>query len=131
MSTPDFSRLLVCGDRDWYNVLAINSVLGALNPRCIIEGHAPGADQIAHNYAVFADHFSDSVERVCRPANWRRYGKAAGPIRNREMLNAKPTFVLAFHNSIETSKGTADMLRIAHDTGVPYAVLTEDDCANW
>lgn len=47
------------------------------------------------------------------PADWSRYGRAAGPIRNRQMLDQKPSLVLAFHSDIAHSKGTADTVREA------------------
>jgi len=40
------------------------------------------------------------------PADWTRYGRAAGPIRNRLMLEYKPFIVAAFHEDIKSSKGT-------------------------
>lgn len=124
--SPDFSRLLVCGDRHWSDDLAVFDVLTTLQPMVVIEGHARGADQAAHQWTLGED-----VVCRCHPADWERHGKAAGPIRNRAMLEEEPTFVLAFHNAIETSRGTGDMLRAAHDAGIPYAVLTESDCNNF
>lgn len=57
------------------------------------------------------------------PANWTKHGKAAGPIRNREMLDENPDLVLAFHTDIENSKGTADTLCEAEDRGIIYALI--------
>jgi hypothetical protein len=52
------------------------------------------------------------------PADWDLHGKAAGPIRNRQMLLAKPEIVIAFHDDLDSSKGTKDMVKIAKRTGV-------------
>lgn len=50
------------------------------------------------------------------PADWKRYGMAAGPIRNRRMLKeGKPDIVIAFAGG----RGTADMVRQAKAAGVP------------
>lgn len=61
------------------------------------------------------------------PANWQRYGRAAGPVRNQQMLDeGKPDLILAFHQDIVNSKGTADMIRRANRAGVPTRILTGD-----
>lgn len=117
-------KVLVCGDRNWTNRSMIWDVLDALrngHQMIVIEGHARGADKAAHDWAVGNRNLG--VQLVCMPANWERYGKAAGPIRNREMLEHEPDLVLAFHDAIETSKGTADMLTIAADADVAYALV--------
>lgn len=52
------------------------------------------------------------VERY--PADWERYGKRAGPIRNRKMLDQGPDLVVAFGGD----KGTADCVREARRRGI-------------
>lgn len=49
------------------------------------------------------------------PADWGRYGKAAGPIRNQEMLESGIDLVIA----LPGGRGTADMVRRAEGAGVP------------
>ena len=54
------------------------------------------------------------------PADWNKYHKAAGPIRNQQMLTeGKPTLVLAFHDNITASKGTRDMVKRSLKGGLP------------
>jgi hypothetical protein len=61
-----------------------------------------------------------------RPAEWKRYGRGAGPIRNKEMcleaLRNKEkgikTYVLAFHDNIEKSKGTKHCMEYAKKLGL-------------
>lgn len=48
------------------------------------------------------------------PADWERNGRAAGPIRNRQMLDGKPDLVIAFPGG----KGTADMVAEAKRRGI-------------
>ena len=49
------------------------------------------------------------------PAEWKKHGKAAGPIRNRKMLqDGKPDLVLAFPGG----RGTANMVELATDAGI-------------
>jgi hypothetical protein len=75
----------------------------------IIEGEARGADRLAR---MAAEAHGYTVERY--PADWSAYHRAAGPIRNRQMLReGRPHLILAFHDHIAESKGTADMIEQA------------------
>ena len=60
------------------------------------------------------------------PADWKANPRAAGPIRNRQMLAAKPDMVVAFHKDLATSRGTKDMVTIARKAGIPTLVLPEE-----
>ncbi len=113
-------RVLVCGDRNWKDSRLISKVLSSLPGYItIIEGGARGADRIAGNIAKQTNRME--VEEY--PANWDRYGKAAGVIRNLEMLvKGKPQIVLAFHTNLVLSKGTAHMIYIAYRAGIPVKI---------
>ena len=78
---------------------------------CIIHGAAKGADTAAWDYT--AVHWTDCIPF---PADWDRYGKDAGPIRNKQMLDkGKPNLVVAFPGG----KGTANMIKQAKEAGIP------------
>ena len=114
-------RILFCGDRNWTNYKVIADVMADLQPQVVIEGEAPGADLMA---ADAADYFGMPVERY--PANWELYGRAAGPIRNTQMLNeGNPDLVVAFHNDIQNSKGTLNMVNQARKKNIKVMVYTE------
>ena len=101
-------RVLICGDRDWVDRDLIHSWIEQLQEwgvDSIIEGEARGADTIAREEA---EKLGIEVEKF--PAEWNRFGRAAGPIRNRQMLDENPDLVLAFHDHIEFSKGTRNTL---------------------
>lgn len=124
-------RVLVCGSRDFDDAEMIFMVLDGqhrLQPiACIIEGEAPGADTIAR---VWAEDVGIEVARF--PADWKQYGKAAGPIRNKQMLvEGKPDLVLAFPKGpLSESKGTKNMVGQAEAAGVRvvvYGPLTDID----
>lgn len=110
-------RILVCGGRDYldYNYLDITlfdildiGITG--KDHTIIQGEAKGADFLSK---VFAHEYELKVESF--PANWKKYGKAAGSIRNQQMLDeGKPDLVVAFPGGT----GTADMVRRAKKAGV-------------
>ena len=112
-------RILCCGDRHWTQKDKVIKVLAALPlDTVIIEGEAPGADSMARDVAL---SMGMVVERF--PAQWTRYGRAAGPIRNQQMLDARPDKVIAFHADLEHSKGTKDMVRRARGAGIPVEVI--------
>ena len=75
----------------------------------VIDGGADGADQVAHEWAI-----SRTIVTVRVRAEWKRYGRRAGPIRNGRMLEMKPDLVIAFPGGA----GTADMVRQAIAAGV-------------
>lgn len=107
-------RVLVCGGRyfDDYSFLA--SELDSLSPSVVIHGGARGADTLAHRWA---QNHCVPIERY--PADWDRYGRAAGPIRNVEMLaKSQPDVVLAFPGG----DGTAHMVKIARALGVKVTI---------
>ena len=56
-------------------------------------------------------------------AEWHKHGKAAGPIRNTLMLQQKPDLVVAFHDDIDSSKGTANMVKKARKANIEVRVL--------
>jgi|SRR5215467_1384782 len=119
-------RVLVCGSRTWTTRNVVWLVLDGLRMGIgddpdfvVIEGGARGADECAREWC-HAWHF----EPETYPANWQALGKAAGAVRNQQMLrDGKPDVVWAFRMPGE-SRGTDDMVRRARAAGVPtYVVL--------
>lgn len=112
-------RVLVCGDRDWTDGMLVRQVLEKLRPRVIIEGGARGADACARAVAPAIE-----AELLTFWAEWKKHGKAAGPIRNQRMLDeGKPDLVIAFHDDLGRSKGTNDMLARAERANVPTRLV--------
>lgn len=121
----DGLKILVCGGRDMdkfdaWNWLERNlkdelahatGAYSSLTIEAIIHGGCRGADEGAGEWAA-----SEGVKTIVCPADWKKHGKAAGPIRNREMLEKhKPDFVVA----LPGGKGTAGMIAMAECHGVP------------
>ena len=75
----------------------------------VVHGGARGADTLA---GLVAKRLKLGVEVY--QADWKTYGKAAGAIRNQQMLESGVDAVLAFPGG----KGTADMVRRARKVGV-------------
>lgn len=113
-------RVLVCGGRDYDKRYVIWSALDGLQrehgPLTIIEGGATGADTHAREWYKFRA----GGECITVRADWKRHGKAAGPIRNQLMVDHyKPELVLAAPGG----RGTEDMVRRARAAGIPVREL--------
>jgi len=114
-------RVLVCGDRKYSNYIRVKQALQAVKPTLVIEGEAKGADSLGREAAEYL-----GIPVMKFPAQWDSYGRAAGPIRNKQMLEeGKPDLVLAFHTNIAESKGTKNMIKIAKEAGIKV-ILIED-----
>lgn len=99
-------RVLVCGGREYSDRPRLFEVLHIVHRKfgisCIIQGGARGADRLAK---VWAD--INHIEQIEFPADWKKHGRAAGPLRNGKMLETgKPDVVIAFPGG----RGTQDML---------------------
>jgi len=109
------TRVLVCGGRDYQNAREMYRILDGYHTKypvsCLIQGGARGADAIARTWAKLRGI-------NCRefPADWDTHGKAAGPIRNQQMLDeGKPDVVIPFPGG----PGTKKMIELAIANGVP------------
>lgn len=117
------SRVVVSGDRNWSSPEPVKHVIKLLPLTCIVvEGEAKGLDLMAKEIAL-----SRGMTVEGKAPNWAYYGKGAGPVRNKEMLDTKPDLVVCFHNDINTSKGTKDMMTIALGARVPTFLVTQID----
>lgn len=118
-------RVLVTGDRNWTDGDFVQHTLEQIPTNfgvppedvTLICGRARGLDTIAEYRATLLGW---KIEPY--PANWNEYGRAAGPIRNQQMLNSGVDVCLAFHNSIDESKGTKDMIRRVERAGIRGAL---------
>lgn len=107
-------KVLVCGGRDYndYDRLEdeLNLVWRVHGDFTVISGMARGADTLAVRYA---EAYDCPLEKF--PADWDKYGRSAGYIRNQQMLDeGKPDLVVAFPGG----RGTENMIQIARKAGV-------------
>lgn len=115
-------RVLVCGGRNFNDPLTLGSWLGGINKNhgpisLLIEGGARGADLMAREFAKW-----QNIPTKTFPADWDRHGKAAGHIRNKQMLDeGKPDLVVAF----EGGRGTANMIEQARAAGIKVFIATK------
>lgn len=100
-------KILVCGGRDFRDrdkLVEILDCIHTLTPiTYLVHGDAYGADRFADWWAI-----RSTVTPLAYPANWDKYGKAAGPIRNRQMLDENPDIrlVVAFPGGVGTKNMT-------------------------
>lgn len=111
-------RLIIAGSRSLCpTVEDIASTVAQLkwSPTVIISGTARGVDQCGEAYAA---HYHLPIER--HPADWTRFGKSAGYIRNAEMVKVADAVLLFWDGR---SKGTESTHRLARDRGIPVAIV--------
>lgn len=113
-------RILVCGGRDFTDRNLVYQTLHDYmleDNITIIHGAASGADSLAN---IWAKAFNHKIESY--PADWDKYGKRAGYIRNVQMLNeGKPDLVIAFPGG----KGTQMMINLAEAANVPVIRIND------
>jgi hypothetical protein len=112
--------MVVCGSRTFSDYALLDASLdrllaGRIPDVVILSGGARGADRLVERYG--RDH-SLGVERF--PADWARYGRAAGPRRNEEMI-ATADALVAFWDG--TSPGTRHAIKTARRRGIPVRVV--------
>jgi hypothetical protein len=105
--------VLVTGSRDWDDIKTIHAALEAQvkpdNEMVLVHGACDsGADKIAADYA-----YAHGWTVRAYPAQWRnaqgKYDKAAGPKRNKLMVNdSRPHAALAFRKN--KSRGTTNCI---------------------
>lgn len=118
-------RVLVTGGRNYADSAMVFGVLDGLEaahgPRLtIIQGGCPtGADALARKWCC-----AKGVPYDNYPAEWRKYGKKAGPLRNSRMVTeGKPDLCVSFPGGA----GTEDCTRKAKDAGIRVVQIVEGE----
>lgn len=101
-----------CDGRDGPQRSLVEEIVLAIDTKCeVLVGDCPtGVDDVVWGYA---DRMGNDT-RVFR-ADWDKHGKAAGPIRNRAMLDSGVDLLIAFPGG----RGTQDCVRAAKERGIP------------
>lgn len=100
-------KLIIAGSRELGNRLESTFVedlimeFGIGKPEEVVSGGAHGIDNLGESYASMA-----RVEVSRFPADWDKYGKAAGPKRNRIMASYADALLLIWDGE---SRGSANM----------------------
>lgn len=121
-------KILVCGGRHFESYGLLKVVLGKLIENFhidismseIVSGHCQGADMLGEKYA---EEYGISVKRF--PADWEKYKRKAGPIRNKQMLD----YISGFENKLVVAFTTADTvgtrntIKLAQKNNIPVVEI--------
>jgi ABC-type enterochelin transport system substrate-binding protein len=103
-------KVIIAGGRDFDNYEYLKEICDKIlinqNEIEIVSGCANGADKLGEKYANEKRYIIKQF-----PADWNKYGKSAGYIRNEEMAKYSDALI-AFWN--KKSKGTMNMINIAN-----------------
>lgn len=112
-------KVVVTGGRDYKDEKKVIQVLNLIRPRVLIAGGATGVDTFAVRWAE-----ANGIKYTEILAEWSKYGNAAGPIRNREMLKQiqDTGLLLAFPGG----RGTKNCVETARHLKIPV-VFVEDE----
>lgn len=109
-------KICITGERDnckFYNKILEDICATVLADECeFLFGDCSGVDSCAKRVCDLL-----SIKYTIYPADWRTHGKAAGPIRNAQMIDilseSKNSEVWAYHTDLSKSKGTKNTIKLA------------------
>lgn len=120
--TRSVFRVIIAGSRNFNNYAALQMVCDNLLTKkklthniVIISGTSRGADTLGEKYARERGY---AIGRF--PAAWQQYGKAAGPIRNHQMVDNADALIAFWDGN---STGTKDMITEAKKKGIAVRVI--------
>lgn len=112
-------KCIICGSRtiDDYELLKQAIAESKFQVTEIVSGCASGADLLGEKWAV-----ENGLKIHKFPADWQKYGKYAGFLRNKEMIKfiSESGCVIALWDG--KSKGTAHTIKLAKEAGIPCFV---------
>jgi SLOG family YspA-like protein len=112
-------RILITGSRTWADRAMIRAALAEVwSPDSVlVSGACPrGADAFCE---ACWDKWGGTLER--HPADWDRWGKRAGFVRNAEMVQAGADLCLAFIR--DNSAGASNTVRLAQEAGIATRIF--------
>lgn len=112
-------RVIIAGGRDYKDYSTLKSrceeILEGQKQVTILSGGQRGADTLGEIYGE-----TKGYKVIKYEADWKRHGKAAGPIRNREMA-AQADLLIAFFNG--QSPGTQSMINEARRKNLKIRII--------
>jgi hypothetical protein len=105
-------RVIVAGSRgiDDYGAVARAMADSGLDVKVVLSGRARGVDRLGERWA---QEHGAAIELY--PADWARHGRAAGMIRNAQMVGSADALVALWDGS---SRGTGHVIRLAREAGL-------------
>lgn len=122
--------LLIAGSRDFTDAETFRNVLRPVlremrrsgEVPTIVEGGAKGADALARAHAE-----ANGIDVIEIRADWKKYGRAAGPKRNDAMVEFIQGRGIALYFWDGKSKGTKQCIESAKKAGVPVLVYNTEE----
>lgn len=114
-------KVIIAGGRDYNDYHKISDTCDKIltyDQIQIVSGKCSGVDYLGEKYAIENGY---SIKEF--PANWNKYKKAAGPIRNKEMAEYAD-ILIAFYNG--KSKGTKNMITLAKKNNLEIYIILVD-----
>jgi hypothetical protein len=106
------SKVIVAGPRDYNNYTAVCDAIldSGVDVTEVVSGGAKGVDSLGERWAKENDV---PVKKFV--ADWNKYGRSAGPLRNKEMVNYADTLIAIVPY---TSPGTTNVIKQALDNNL-------------
>jgi hypothetical protein len=97
-------KVIIAGGRDFTSFNIVQDAIKASGFEIteVVSGKAKGVDTLGEIYALGAN-----IPVVGFPADWNKNGRAAGPMRNKEMAEYADALIAVWDG---VSKGTANMI---------------------
>lgn len=110
-------RVIIAGSRDLHSELLVHEAVAAagFDITTLVNGGADGIDLVAYRWAE-----DMGIPIAEYPADWKRHGRAAGPIRNRQMAENADALIAISRQPI--TPGTANMVKQATERGLKVYV---------
>jgi hypothetical protein len=103
-------KIIIAGSRNFTNYQKLKQECDKFlqdykNIKIVSGAHYKGADKLGEKYAS-----EKKIKIIKFPANWIKYGKAAGPKRNKQMAIYADAYIAFWDGE---SKGTKNMIQLA------------------
>lgn len=108
-------KIAIVGSRNFTNYDLLKDTMRDYEPSAIVSGGATGADKLAEKYAKESE-----IELIIFKPNWKKYGRAAGPKRNKQIVEASDMTVAFWDGK---SRGTLSTITITKRAGKPVNVI--------
>lgn len=105
-------KTIIAGSRKFTNPILLELAIeqSGIQITTVISGCAKGADELGETWAN-----SHDIPVLKFPAQWGKFGRCAGPIRNMEMADNADACIAIWDGE---SKGTKNMIDLAHKKGL-------------
>jgi predicted Rossmann fold nucleotide-binding protein DprA/Smf involved in DNA uptake len=112
-------KTIVAGTRTFNDYELLKDMLARFDITEVVSGGARGADALGERWAK-----ERGLPLHRFPADWNRYGKAAGPRRNRLMAENAQALVAFWDGE---SRGTKHMIDVATELGLEVVIVRIGD----